>query len=436
MSLVDNDYINSLERGYCDSDKKLCHECIGNKSLKEYIKANGTVSTCDYCGQKRKAVNLDSFMPIIMSGVNFLYSRAVEELPCDSGEYVGKTYSTEQLIFEELYDEIDAQDERILADIVDIMYDDIWCDSDPFSDREEDTAYYDWQSFCKMVKEKVRYVFFRAEPDSSFSENPVNILDTLANYAERVKLDRKIDKNTKMYRCRTHKNDDWLTEYTAFAPPPPEIATSGRMNATGINVLYLTLDPDTALCETSVNGRDYATIASFRVKESIRVLDLTKIKTITIPSIFDEDNRHNRSPIVFLQKFAESISQPRNNKNIDIEYVPTQIVTEFFRYVKTNRSNGYAGILYDSTQNPGGKCLALFLNRDEVLNHKFGIHILPKATMYYKKEYIPIANDSTRRAKAEIFIDSISDKKIDELEKEATLSREAINNIIGKLETK
>lgn len=123
MSFISNDYINSIERGYGDSDKKLCHECIGNKSLKEYIKANGYVCTCDYCGQRRKAVNLDSFMVIIMSGVNFLYTHAVNELPCDSGEYIGKTYTTAQLIFEELRDEIDAQDERILKDIVEIISD-------------------------------------------------------------------------------------------------------------------------------------------------------------------------------------------------------------------------------------------------------------------------------------------------------------------------
>ena len=33
MSFISDDYINSIERGYGDSDKKLCHECIGNKSV-------------------------------------------------------------------------------------------------------------------------------------------------------------------------------------------------------------------------------------------------------------------------------------------------------------------------------------------------------------------------------------------------------------------
>ena len=235
MSFISNDYINSIERGYGDSDKKLCHECIGNKSLKEYIKANGYVCTCDYCGQRRKAVNLDSFMVIIMSGVNFLYTHAVNELPCDSGEYIGKTYTTAQLIFEELRDEIDAQDERILK---------------------------------------------------------------------------------------------------------------------------------------------------------------------------------------------------------DIEYVPTQIVTEFFRYVKTSRSNGYAGILYESTQNPGGKCLALFLTRDEVLNHKYGIHIIPKATTYHKKEYVTVDNNSTLIAKGKIHIDSLANEKVSELVKKQKIPKETIESIVKRTEQK
>ena len=78
-----------------------------------------------------------------------------------------------------------------------------------------------------MVKERVRYVFYRAKPDTSFNEDPTAILDTLAYYAERVRLDRRIDKNTKMYRCRTHENDDWRTAYADFSPPPHLVATYG-----------------------------------------------------------------------------------------------------------------------------------------------------------------------------------------------------------------
>lgn len=434
MGFVKNSYLSSIDSGYIYddkySDKILCYECIANKALSNFIRANGSSAICDYCGNRRKAVNLNTFMPAIMSGINYSYSRANYELPRDYEEVGVKTYNIEDLLYEELYDEINARNDEILSDISNLIIDEKWCVADPFSDREEDTAFYDWQSFCKMVKENVRYMFYRAETDISFRDNPVTILDTIADYVERVKLVRKFDKNTKMYRCRTHITNEWLSKCSDFAPPPPEKATSGRMNAAGINVLYLALDPETALCETNVGNMDYATIASFRIKNTIRVLDLTKIKSMALPSIFDEDNRHKRSPMLFLQRFSETISQKRSNRDIDIDYVPTQIVTEFFRYVRTGNTEKYAGILYESTQNPGGKCVALFLNRDEVLNQKYGIHIIPNATTFYKKQFIPVNDNNTAIAKSKLVENVLHNAKISDSSKKENILPKGHNHFL------
>ena len=74
-------------------------------------------------------------------------------------------------------------------------------------------------------------------------------------------------------------------------------------------------------------------------------------------------------------------------------------------------------MLYDSVQNPGGKCLALFLTREEVIDKKYGVHIIPQQTEYFKKEFVQQNNDKTTIAKGKLFADSISDKKISELSK-------------------
>lgn len=221
MGFSDMDNLSCIERGYGHSDTLICHECIGNRSLKSFIKKNGSIGICHYCGSRRKVITLEELMPAIMSGVHFLYSHAVDELPCDEGSYIGITYTTEQIICEELYDEIDAQYDTVLSDIVDLMYDETWCNANPFAEHEEETAYYDWQAFCKMVKEKMRFVFYRANPDASFGENPATILDTIADYVERVKLVRRIDKNTKMFRCRTRADEKWFAKRSDFAPPHP-----------------------------------------------------------------------------------------------------------------------------------------------------------------------------------------------------------------------
>lgn len=179
------------------------------------------------------------------------------------------------------------------------------------------------------------------------------------------------------------------------------------------NMLYVTLEPETALCETDVKGRDYATIATYKVQNSIRVLDLTKIEKLVMPSIFDEKNREKREAISFLKMFGESISV-QNNGN-EIEYVPTQIVTEYFRFVRNRKQKGYEGILYHSAKNPGGKCLCLFMTRDEVLKGKHGIHIVANKTKYYEKVFKELNTDSTKAARKTL-VDSCKMKENDHLD--------------------
>ncbi len=415
MGLAKNDFIECRERGYGHSSSVVCHECIGNKIIKNFIRTNGTLQECTYCKNRRKSLDLERIMPLIMGGVYFKYGLAVEELPYEKG-YVGNTYDTSEIIVEDLADDIDAQNDKIIEDIVGIMDDEVWCDANPFSDKREDTDYYDWQSFCKLVKEKIRYVFYRAEAEN-INKDPAQILDTIAEYADKLKLIRKIDRNASLYRCRTSEKEAWFSEVADLAPPPTEYASAGRMNAAGINVFYLTLDSKTALFETNEQGKDYATVACFKVKESITVLDLTKIKK-KLPSVFDAENRDNRSAILFLERFSHSISQKATSKNTD--YVPTQIVTEYFRYVAKNHGSKYDGIMYESAQNPNGICLALFLSREDVLAKKYGIHIVPKLTAYYQKQYQSVDNPGTQKAKAMMFIESQSKKKLSEIE-EATV---------------
>ncbi|WP_315264419.1 RES family NAD+ phosphorylase, partial [Tannerella forsythia] len=52
----------------------------------------------------------------------------------------------------------------------------------------------------------------------------------------------------------------------------------------------------------------------------------------------------------------------KHDNKIHIEYVPTQIMTEYFRYVFTEISDiKIDGILYPSSQN-GGNCYVLFFD--------------------------------------------------------------------------
>ena len=166
-----------------ESEKRVCHRCIGNKALSKYIRTNGEMKRCDYCGGRSRSIPFEEFFDVIMDGVSYAYSRAVDELPVEHGEYVGKTYSSDELIYDELSEDINPQNERILDDIVDLMPDEIWCDADPFDNEVEDLDFYSWEAFCKMVREKMRFVFYRVNTDDDYPNDPIGILDRIAIYA-------------------------------------------------------------------------------------------------------------------------------------------------------------------------------------------------------------------------------------------------------------
>ena len=48
MSMVLEEYYEEITQGYQHCDKVICHRCIGDKALSNYIKANGTRRECSY----------------------------------------------------------------------------------------------------------------------------------------------------------------------------------------------------------------------------------------------------------------------------------------------------------------------------------------------------------------------------------------------------
>ena len=57
------------------------------------------------------------FMGRIMEGVEFMYSKAADELPVDKGEYVGKTYTSGEIVDSTIADQVCPNDDAILEDI-------------------------------------------------------------------------------------------------------------------------------------------------------------------------------------------------------------------------------------------------------------------------------------------------------------------------------
>ena len=384
-------------RGYGDSEKKVCHECTSDYALKNHIKENGKRHICDYCGKDRKCIPLEDLMEPIMNGILHEYEDAVGCLGWDSAEggYLGTTYDNHDLIHNELYDELGIEDKALLDDIANIMNDIAWCDRNPYGESEDKEAYYSWSSFSKLVKEKTRYVFYKISQendDRSFS-SPAEILDTIGGYVGLLNLTITLNpQKCRIYRGRTHTKENEHTKVEDFVSPPSEKAKANRMSPEGISMFYGAYEKDTVLSEIYCTTDEFATIAEFQLLRPLKVLDLSKPMWLKMPSLFDEDRRNRRAPLLFLRRFATEISHKTVNGN-NIDYVPTQIVTEYFRHVfKTKDGSALDGIVYRSAQNDRGKCIVLFFDRDDCvendINNK-GILLMKRITKY-KKEYLTV----------------------------------------------
>ena len=75
-------------------------------------------------------------------------------------------------------------------------------------------------------------------------------------------------------------------------------------------------------------------------------MDFTKLKEI--PSLFDLKNRDKRTVSKFLRGFIRDLSVPvKPDDSVHIEYIPTQVVTEFIKVI-LGREKNVNGIIYNS----------------------------------------------------------------------------------------
>lgn len=389
MGLAKNDLIMCQERGYAHCDRSVCRDCVGNKVLKKYISKNGHMAHCRYCGQRRKVVTVENLLEPIMSGINFQYENA------DNYYFDGETPSsvnTYELIHYELSDELQITNSELLDDISNTIDDISWCEANPYIEKKYESELYSWHSFCELVKHRVRYVFYKSKNivEEYDLSNPVNILETVEEYIKGLKLIRRLPRNIKVYRGRLHTEENQYNQVSDFGPPPVTKAKANRMSAEGISMFYAAFEESTAIKEI-YNSDEYATIAQFKTSRPLTVIDLTKLNNMSLPSIFDEEKRQLRSSVIFLKEFAKEISR-KVNVYPSIEYVPTQIVTEYFRYVfNSDRYGAIDGIVYNSAQNDEGCCVVLFMNDLDFINDEKSMvdkHFFKYRQ--YKKQFIKI----------------------------------------------
>ena len=148
--------------------------------------------------------------------------------------------------------------------------------------------------------------------------------------------------------------------------PPHEKAKSNRMSAEGISIFYGAGNEKTAVAEIYNSEYRFATTAIFQNLYDIQVIDLTQILNIPYPSLFDKERRGYRESLAFLRALNNNLTRPIELME-SIEYVPAQIVAEYFRFLYTFHDKPIDGIIYQSSKVKNGICYALFFEQSQCL---------------------------------------------------------------------
>ena len=361
-----------------DKDKYVCIKHFDDPYLNEYIQENAHEGTCSYCGAMHtKVLDMKSFMQYInerlsqrlcpLDDANLplassFYDDEEEEIPGFSraGVFILPNQA-------EQYDDVQdvmynyglyTSNEQLNEDIESCFNEGFYTQADVFSEDKDKELSYAWDYFSKMVKNKKRYTFFQDPHFLRQEEWKDDVLTEINQICENI-LVSQLPKGTFIYRGRPNETGVPRTSFEELTAPPSKFAKENRMSATGISMFYGALDDNTPIQEIRNYAPDVVIdLGKFELQRDLVVIDLFKIPkhlSFWMPQHFREYK--------FLKQFHLEITRPID-KNPSIEYVPTQIFTEYIRFMNNNHIDG---IIYRSSLT-GERNVVLFYDNETSAN--------------------------------------------------------------------
>lgn len=365
-------------RGYSEADGDICADCVNDQFLKQWVNDSAEATECSFCGAESEdaiAASFDEFVGVVIGGIYFDWGSPEGEgvvYETREGGWQADLTDTSDIVWD-----MDISDD---SDVIDAIIESIdnwgWVSRDFYRGSDSDILTWGWESFKRYVKNETRFFFLARERDG-YDPEQLTPGDLLAAISRIIKSDQygksiiqQIGVTEKIIRIRIDSEKHKLV--TDLGAPPVEHAKwSNRMSPAGIPMLYGAFEYETAHAETYDPKRDEGkaiSAGSFQPLRPLRILDLANLPPI--PSVFDEDRTHLIHSLRFLHGFAHDISKPIDRDGREhIEYVPTQIVTEYFRRIFCLEGGAMLdGMAYESSKRPGTVAIVLFCENHQAID--------------------------------------------------------------------
>ncbi len=362
--------LEQMDRGWDSIDGSVCGGCVEDEALRTILRENEDADLrCDFCSSV-PAAHLDTLLEAFVNGLRNEYENALDGVGWD-GREGGFQWNPQWDTWDLVDDLAWVFASQELLDVVRTTVHDItWVEEDFITRRRDDVLSEAWGRFCEAVKHKTRFVVWLLRPDDDDLAPgeipPAKILEYVTPLIERLNLVRDLPAGQRVWRARVHCTTSIDHTASSLGTVPRELALkANRMSPAGIPMFYGAVDADTAIKEVTYASEDtYLTWYQFELTADLRVVDLTRLPPE--PSMFDPELGFLRRQIRFLNMFVQQLSDRVEPDHEQIDYVPTQIVTEYLLHVHGG-GDRVRGLVYQSSL-ADGACVALDIPNDHCIS--------------------------------------------------------------------
>ncbi|WP_148044019.1 RES family NAD+ phosphorylase [Massilia aurea] len=242
----------------------------------------------------------------------------------------------------------------------------------------------DFDTFQRHVRFERRYV--QTEP----------VMEFLAALATTLPgRTRSLSQGVVLYRAQIGYDEDDIegaVTITGFSErrmkPNREFCGEGRANPRGIAYLYLSNHLDTSMAEMRPQRGQMLSVAQFEVQRNLNLVDCYSVEQEfgNIELIFSPPSTQEGIRNAIWWQINQAFSRPISRGDSSSDYIPTQILAEFFRH------HGFDGVCFKSGLGEGHNFVLFDLAAAELINcgvydvkavkYEFG----ECANRYYKKK--------------------------------------------------
>lgn len=321
-----------------------CSECFSSDYSKEIIEHNPIKGDCDYCDSKNVSIkNPNSFSPIFQTILDLF---TVDETNGNPIEIEFEKYFQDKIFSNKVQTKVKS----LLQAIIEHDYESY---KNLFENNVILTCLYENNNHEKIKPLQLSWENFAEEIKSTNRFHIKNALDlTILKNLLGEKYKKEITQDSIFYRARISNAHGFAID--EMSNPPADKAKAGRANPTGISYLYIADQLITTLYEARASLYDYVTIGEFRLKESIKVINL---RGNTYDPVYLAENDLLEDFLIhipFIKQLEYALSKPRRRSDNELDYLPTQYLCEFIK------SLGFDGVEFQSSLYSDGYNLAIF----------------------------------------------------------------------------